>query len=29
MAERIAIASDHAAVQMKAELVSHLEELGH
>jgi ribose 5-phosphate isomerase B len=27
--ERIAIASDHAAVDMKAALVAHLEELGH
>ena len=29
MAERIAIASDHAAIEMKAALVAHLEELGH
>lgn len=29
MAQRIAIASDHAALEMKAALVSHLEELGH
>jgi ribose 5-phosphate isomerase B len=29
LAERIAIASDHAAVHMKAQLVAHLEELGH
>lgn len=29
MAERIAIASDHAAVEMKAALVAHLEEQGH
>jgi len=27
--ERIAIASDHAAVEMKAALVAHIEELGH
>ena len=29
MAERIAIASDHAAIDMKAALVAHMEELGH
>jgi ribose 5-phosphate isomerase B len=29
VAERIAIASDHAAVEMKAQLVEHLREAGH
>ena len=29
MRQRIAIASDHAAVEMKTALVAHLEELGH
>ena len=29
MAERIAIASDHAAIEMKSALVAHMEELGH
>ena len=29
MADRIAIASDHAAIEMKAALVAHLEDLGH
>ena len=29
MAERIAIASDHAAIEMKAALVAHLQDLGH
>ena len=29
MAERIAIASDHAAIEMKAALVEHLQDLGH
>ena len=29
MAERIAIASDHAAVEMKTALVAHLQDLGH
>jgi ribose 5-phosphate isomerase B len=29
VAERIAIASDHAAIEMKAALVAHLQDLGH
>ena len=29
MAERIAIASDHAAIDMKAQLVAHMREAGH
>ena len=29
MSERIAIASDHAAIEMKAALVEHLQDLGH
>ncbi len=29
MAERIAIASDHAAIEMKSALVAHLQDLGH
>jgi ribose 5-phosphate isomerase B len=29
VAERIAIASDHAAIEMKAALVEHLQDLGH
>ena len=29
MAKRIAIASDHAAIEMKAALAAHLQELGH
>jgi ribose 5-phosphate isomerase B len=29
VAERIAIASDHAAIEMKSALVAHMEELGH
>jgi ribose 5-phosphate isomerase B len=29
VSERIAIASDHAAVEMKAALVEHLQDLGH